>query len=288
LAKLKPKELAQQAALQGEVEFAVEQFTLVLEGGDVGAAASLAEIAAFRAQWADVLRYAYQFMRKPDAVYAGNVLGDIAALVAVAGFKAGGWSAIHSEVKAIRAALLKDKKLAKYVDGADWLADRVNQLLELAHNEGKGRFSLDTSDDDELTEDARAAKFDAAVETLEARPKKPYKDELGRKRHFFTMAWNYGSHRSAMRLYDEEGGTSELASFGPIAFTASALARAGRASDSWKVVEEGLALWRPVDLAQIAPVVLLTDPHLRELLTTKRSEWVLSTPRGAAATTKKK
>jgi hypothetical protein len=173
LEKLKPKEAAQQTALRGEVDSAVEQLHSLLAGGDAGAAASLAEIAAFRGQWADVLRHAYVFMRKPDSVYAANVLGDVAALIAAAGFKAGGWAAIHTEVKAIRAVLLKDRKLATYVDGSNWLADRVNQLLKLAKAGGKGAFSRYPSDEHELDEDARVAKFDAAVESLTARKKKP-------------------------------------------------------------------------------------------------------------------
>jgi len=89
MAKLKPRELAQQAALQGNTDDAVKQLEALLDGGDAGAAASLAEIEAFRGQWSELLRHASVFLRKPSAVYAGNVFTDVVHLVALAGIKKG-------------------------------------------------------------------------------------------------------------------------------------------------------------------------------------------------------
>ncbi len=48
MAKLKPNQLAQQTALRGETEAALKLLSINLAGGDCGAAASLAEVEAFR------------------------------------------------------------------------------------------------------------------------------------------------------------------------------------------------------------------------------------------------
>jgi len=121
---------------------------------------------------------------------------------------------------------------------------------------------------------------------LTKKKNKAYKDEPTRNRHFFALASVFGSHRSTLRLYEERG-VADADSFGLVAFTASALSRAGRAEEAWRVVENGVRLWWPVDLAQMAPVELLTDEGLRPLMTPERCEQVLRTPRGEEGLPKK-
>src|SRR4051812_49347218 len=108
MARLSPKELAQQIVLRGDTDSAVEQFTAILADGDVAVAASLAEIEAFRGRWPEMLRYAYAFMRKPSSVYAANVFTDVINLVAVAGLKGSPWPEILANVSDIRSHLLAD------------------------------------------------------------------------------------------------------------------------------------------------------------------------------------
>jgi hypothetical protein len=278
MGKLTLKELAQQAALRGDVDAAMTQLNANLAAGDHGAHASLAELAAFRGQWSDVLAHAYAFLRNPLSAYAGNVFADVANLVALAGIKREIWPDVASEVTAIRAHLVADPKLARY-------AERLDQLLALARSGGTSPYVWDWANHSALDEDARTAKVDAAIAELNKK-KKPFKDETARKRHLFSLAYTFGSYPAAARLYDENGHV-EATRFNEVAFTASALSRAGRSEDAWKVVESCLPMWWPVDSVQVAPVVLLTDEGLRTLMTPDRCELVLRTPRGEEATTKK-
>ena len=286
MAKLNQKQAAQQTALRGDTDAAVTQLAALLASGDIGAAASLAEIEAFRGQWPEMLQHAYAFLRKPSSVYAGNVFTDITNLVALVGFKNGGWLDIHDQAVEIRSHLLADPELEKYANGSDASAGGLDQLIELAKSKGKSPYVWDWGNYSELDEDARAAKFDAAVAELLAK-KKMFKDDAERRKHFFALANNYGSYRSAVRLYDKEG-VGDLITFDPAAFAASALARAGRTKEAWQVAEAAVRLWWPVDFAQVTPVALLTDEGLRPLMTPERCEWVLRTPRGPAAVSKKK
>ena len=70
------------------------------------------------------------------------------------------------------------------------------------------------------------------------------------------------------------------ATFDTIAFVATSLARANREKDAWKVIQKAVNVWWPVDILQVAPVALLTDPDLRGLMTPERCAQVLKTPRG--------
>jgi hypothetical protein len=286
MAKLNLKQIAQQTALQGDTDGAVRQLSAILAGGDLAAAASLAEIEAFRGQWPEMLRHAYTFLRKPDSVYASNVFTDILNVVAVAGLKKGGWPDIHDEVVAIRKHLLADPELEGYANGADRMAMGPDQLIELAKTKGESAYVWDWGSHSPLDESARSAKFDEGIAKLLTK-KNAFKTDADRRKHFFSLASTYGSHRSAVRLYDQEG-IDDLIRFNEVAFTASALARAGRAKEAWEVARKAVPMWWPVDVAQMAPVALLTDEGLRPLMTPERCEWVLGTPRGPAAVEKKK
>ncbi|MFC3998135.1 SMI1/KNR4 family protein [Nocardiopsis sediminis] len=52
---------------------------------------------------------------------------------------------------------------------------------------------------------------------------------------------------------------------------------------AWAVIEEALPAWYPVSPNRIAPVVLLTDPVLRRVVTPRRAREAVFTPRGAHA-----
>ncbi|GAB3211218.1 SMI1/KNR4 family protein [Marinactinospora thermotolerans] len=65
--------------------------------------------------------------------------------------------------------------------------------------------------------------------------------------------------------------------------TARALAAEGRGDDAWTVVRRALPDWTPTSPNRVAPVVLLTDPALRDVVTPDRAREVVSTPRGGDA-----
>jgi hypothetical protein len=287
MAKLNAQQLAQQSALQGDTGAAIEQLTALLEGGEGAAAASLAQIAGFRGQWREVLRHALTFLQNPAAAHYINVTQDSVRLVALAGIQIGGWPEIHAELVALRQHWLADAKLKAYINEQD--SSGIDQLIALAKSDGQARYVWDWVGHGEGDEDARAAKAEAAIADKLAKhaKKKLFADDAERRGHFFALARVMGSHRVAVRLFDEEG-VADLIRFDAILFTASALARAGRTEQAWQVVEKAVPKWWPVSVAQVAPVDLLTDEALRPLLTPERCEWVLSTPRGPAAAPKAK
>ncbi|NYI95220.1 hypothetical protein HNR12_001497 [Streptomonospora nanhaiensis] len=65
---------------------------------------------------------------------------------------------------------------------------------------------------------------------------------------------------------------------------ARALAAEGDTDAAWAAIEAALPAWYPVEENRIAPVVLLVDPALREVVTPRRARSVVYTPRGAERT----
>ncbi|MFD6291993.1 SMI1/KNR4 family protein [Streptomyces sp. NPDC060205] len=57
---------------------------------------------------------------------------------------------------------------------------------------------------------------------------------------------------------------------------------AGATDDAWTVIETALPHWHSESPHRIAPVVLLTDPAFREVITAPRARLVVTTPRGEA------
>jgi hypothetical protein len=65
--------------------------------------------------------------------------------------------------------------------------------------------------------------------------------------------------------------------------TARDLASRGSTDEAWAVIEKALPEWYPVAPNRIAPVVLLTDPALEEVVTRRRAREAVFTPRGGGA-----
>ncbi|MER5555147.1 SMI1/KNR4 family protein [Streptomyces sp. NPDC002793] len=62
--------------------------------------------------------------------------------------------------------------------------------------------------------------------------------------------------------------------------TARTLALSGASDDAWNVIEAALPHWHSESPHRVAPVVLLTDPAFREVITAPRARLVVTTPRG--------
>ncbi len=65
--------------------------------------------------------------------------------------------------------------------------------------------------------------------------------------------------------------------------TARELAARGAADEAWAAIEGALPGWYPLEPNRIAPVVLLTDPALRGVVTPARAREAVFTPRGLPA-----
>ncbi|MFG2091852.1 MULTISPECIES: SMI1/KNR4 family protein [unclassified Spirillospora] len=61
---------------------------------------------------------------------------------------------------------------------------------------------------------------------------------------------------------------------------ARTLAQAGATDHAWSVLAAALPGWHSDSLCRIAPVVLLTDPMLRDLVSPERARTIVTTPRG--------
>lgn len=60
---------------------------------------------------------------------------------------------------------------------------------------------------------------------------------------------------------------------------ARSLARAGATDEAWEVIKAALPQWCSDSPYRVAPVVLLTDPVLRRLVTPARARQIVTTPR---------
>ena len=81
---LKTRKQAVAAALAGDIEPALELLLKLHREGDAAASASAAEILAFQGRWDEAVACAKALIAKPSAVYAGNVIDDMEAIVAIA------------------------------------------------------------------------------------------------------------------------------------------------------------------------------------------------------------
>jgi hypothetical protein len=91
-----------------------------------------------------------------------------------------------------------------------------------------------------------------------------------------SLAIAYDVPREAIRFYP---GVQEP-SFDDSVFVARAHAQAGEADRAWKILADAIPQWWPVDPAQVAPVDLLTDEVLAEVVTADRASAILRMARG--------
>lgn len=270
MAKLNPGEQAQRLALQGDIEAALVELEALRRKGDVGASASLAEIAAYQGRWQDVLRHAETVVASPASLDTFNVYVETLALVARASAELSAWA------DAQRLAKLALSKLPKKGDD-ETSADAARCLAAFAKNKGKG--PAPGVDEPEDSMDRRKAKFDAAVAKMTA-TKKKFLTPADRLDHLYGLASVYGFHPGAVLVYDREKVLPDI--FDNVAFAASALARGGRGDEAWQAIRAKVGEWWPVERTQIAPVILLADPALAEVMTPARCAEILRTPRGPA------
>ncbi len=78
---------------------------------------------------------------------------------------------------------------------------------------------------------------------------------------------------------DGAPGQSEPSEFTTALEQARELARSGDTEAAWSVVAAALPRWHSDDPLCITPLMLLTDPVLRPLVTPQRATWIVTTPR---------
>lgn len=269
MAKVDKREAAQMLALRGDVDGAFVAFTNLRNGGDVAAAASLAELKAFRGQWQEALAYIKSVLLTPSSVSTINVYTDMVLLAARCCVELGSWDALDSLAK----ATLKNLK-----SGEDNVAldNAVARLIDFARRRDPEAELILIDPLGSLEE--RKARFELAIDKMAKDAKKKFKTPADRLEHLFGVAVVLDYQQGAVQLFDQEQTFPNI--FNNVTFTASALARASRPEDAWHGIEQKLHLWWPVEVTQVAPVSLLADQALRLLMTPERCEHVLKCPRG--------
>lgn len=270
MAKLTRKEIAQRFALQGNTEAALAELFALRSSGDVGASASLAEIAAYKGKWKEVLQYVEVVFGTPSSLYTQNVYQDMTMLVARAGTELSEWAEVRRLAKFALSKLTKrdEAKVAT-----------IRELANFAQRTGKGRYVAE----DEC-EERRKANFEAALDKLSKSKEKRFKIPDERRNHLFALARACDYYPGAVAMYDQEKALPFI--FDNVVFAASGLARDGRTEEAWRAIRSTLHLWWPVEVTQIAPIVFLTDEAIKVLMTPERCEEILRAPRGPGAQAK--
>lgn len=269
-AKKKPKgplEVAREAALMGDAEAAIAGLT-PLAAADASAAASLAELLAFRGDWEGVADNAARLIENPSAVYAANVFDDMVRLVAIAGHHGVPWARVGEIAAAGLVVAEKETRAHVATRHRTILAD----LAAYAARSGAPpheRISVFGV----VTPQPTREQYQAAVATA---LKKPKPKPEAQARHLIALAASFRQPDELVRLVTESPGH---AGFDHVIEAARTIASRGDGGAAWALLQPQLPGFYPVDVAQVAPVVLLTDPDLRSLITPERAAVVLSTPR---------
>lgn len=263
------RENAQQAALRGEPDRAIQAWSELLSAGDCGAAASLAELHAWKLQWAPVLRYCGIALAAPQYIYSLNVSGDMVALAAQAGLQTKAWSDLANVAIAAEQATPDD-------DRYDTTRTLLQQLKQFASAQGRASFPsyLETPGIDD-----GADRYAAAMARLAA-GKVAKKSQQERAQYLIAVAGSYRYREGAVDAYDREKAVPAL--FDHVAFLCSALVQAGRSDEAWSIFIDALPRWWPVEVLQCAPMSVFHDTAFSSLITPARSLQVLGTPRGTA------
>lgn len=185
--------------------------------------------------------------------------GDAAASASVAEIYAfqGRWK----ELVPYARALLANKAA---VNTANVVADMKALLAAAAGKLGSKK-----------TERPNRAQYVAAVEMAEASKRfKGKPRELAN--HCFALAVAFHLDDETIARWDP---AHPYMHFDAAADVARALVRRGEPERAWEALESRLGRWYPVDVSQVLPVVLLTDPWLAPLITRERAEQVMRTPR---------
>ena len=271
--KSSPVAVAREAALRGDVDTALPLLEEAARTGDDSACASLAELQAFLGRWAGCIPNAARLIANPYAVYAGNVFNDMVRLLGRAGHETGSWEAVAEAATEARARVEERLRVnAMQFPEVKVEAERtrlfaiLDRLADYARSQGAPPHELVQifSAGPAASPPNEAAYRDA----LASGKSKPPARQL-------ALAIAFAVDAEAIRLFP----SVPDADFDQAAFVARALIRQGEPEKAWEAVAGSLPRWFPVDAAQVAPVVLLTDELLRQITTPERADFVARSPR---------
>lgn len=267
---------ARRTALQGQTDIAMQALQSFADAGDAAASASLAELFAFRGCWEEVILHAGRLIENPTAVYAGNVFNDMICLLGRAGHETGQWQQIAD---AAVSAWEKTDRTEDRVHIRDPHLEILDNLKSYAAGQGEAPHNLPLvfGIGSHFTQADRDASYKNAVHEATHNNDKLRHDPVKLTAYLFAIAINLNQSDDALNIYR----AGEMpANFDNAVHIAQLLAERGDLGGSGQVLWNHMSLWWPVDKAQVAPVILLTNPKLKTLLNTDRCEQVLALPRG--------
>lgn len=267
MSKVTPKALksARDLALEGKTEEAVAALEALVTAGSASAAASLAELQAFRGDWPAVVRCARLVLENPKEAGSANVHNAMIRLLGAAGHSGQPWADIAAAAKS---ALTRDpaKGFAKLLENLVAYAERSgappHELILI--------FGVAPAAPD-------PAKYRDAMAAHEATKSQNKPDWAMRA---FSLASSFRQNDEMVRIYGEH---ADALGFAQALQVAIVLANAGQADRAWQTLEPKLSAFWPDDPAQVTPITLVTDGALRALGSKERWTKVLSTRRGPAA-----
>lgn len=271
---------ARLAALRGEIDIAIDALGKFSDNGDDSACASLVDLLAFRGEWDECIPNTARFIANPSAAYAGNVFDDMVRVLGRAGHETRKWGLIESScINAIaRIELASFQK---------WERNRyctiLNNLISYAARNGTAPhellrvFGVQSFQDGLEPEQLELMYQEAVKKVYSLRPDlKGHPEELAV--HQFGLAELFSQEDEAINIYTE---SKRLLSFNNAVYVAKALLIRNKPESAWEIVEEKISHWWPVDAVQVAPLVLVTDEHIKEIMTKDRCERVIKSARGS-------
>ncbi|HUR44341.1 MAG TPA: SMI1/KNR4 family protein [Candidatus Saccharimonadales bacterium] len=291
---------AQAAARDGRTSFALKSLEAFAAKGEDSAAASLAVLYAFLGKWENAIANAGRLIAHPQAVQTGNVFDEMILLLGRAGHASRQWGPIVKVAKAAWkanarrcATLCREQK-----ENAELLKTELQRKVQIFRNliiyaqrgGTEPHYLLPTVDAPNpfagMSPKERKAWYKAGVKNVDSARPDLKKNPAGKKEYFFSLAKGV-LEDEALKLYEAHG-RNFLMRWQAAEYVAPIYARRGKKAVAWQAIQRNLKHWWPVDHAQIAPLALLLDDDLQQLMTPKRCKEVLATPRGRLPSVAKK
>lgn len=269
-------EQARITALRGDAEHALPILVRYADAGDDGAAATAAELLAYLWRWDEAIAQAGRLVANPFAVYAGNVFDDLVRLLGRAGCETKDWQRVAALADQASQRVEADLRANPWgfpptkIEGAAYrLLTILDRLREYALGDGAiqlyGHLDIFTPQKSV----PKPALFEAAMEHKSNR--------TSVERRLF-LACMHHLDDEMIRLFHTMEGRVRFECAVPVA---KAFLRRGDVAMAWQAIRDNWPDWAPVDRAQTAPLVLLIDEDLRNLMTRERAEELLHIPRAA-------
>jgi hypothetical protein len=277
----------QRAALRGETVEAVAILRNLADSGDDASAASLAELYAFLGHWDDVIACMGRVILKLGALPNQDGFPDnLLRLLGRAGHETGRWE----DIEKLAAAAVAAERQRGYDKGPEQVSNAFvawfENLQAYCGRRGRPPHELirifgNIDPVDRLTEAERRAKYEAAVageytERLKSKPAEYACDRI-------SLARNMKLDDEMIRIFEEFPTAIYLRDALDVA---RAYMRRENANAAWEVLRDRIPQSAGSPPEHVAPVILLVDDVLRQLMTRERCDLVLSTPRGREATPK--